>query len=200
VIPFKPCQRETVWERNCVAIGLSSGFLEPLESTSIHLIQRGVIRLLQCFPNEGVRQVDINEYNRQTRNEMEHIRDFIILHYKVTNRSDSAFWNYVRTMDVPASLQHRIDLFRESGRVFRAPHELFAENSWIQVMLGQGITPSQHHHIADLMDDIELNGFLEEIRTRVERALAQLPAHGDYVARYAPSADPAAPRAMPAAA
>ena len=199
VIPFKPCQRETVWERNCVAIGLSSGFLEPLESTSIHLIQRGIIRLLQCFPNEGVRQVDIHEYNQQTRSEMEHIRDFIILHYKVTNRADSEFWNYCRTMEVPASLQHRIDMFRESGRVFRIPNELFAENSWIQVMLGQGITPSQHHHIADLMDDVELNGFLEEIRGRVERTLAQLPAHAEYVARYCERpGQPAKP--MPAAA
>ena len=142
VIPFLPGQRETVWERNCVAIGLSSGFLEPLESTSIHLIQRGIIRLMQSFPNEGVRQVDIDEYNAKAAAEMEHIRDFIILHYKVTNRADSAFWNDCRTMDVPASLQHRIDLFRETGRVFRAGNELFAENSWIQVMLGQGITPA----------------------------------------------------------
>ncbi len=184
VIPFKACQRETVWERNCVAIGLSSGFLEPLESTSIHLIQRGVIRLLQLFPNQGVRQADVDEYNKRTAAEMEHIRDFIILHYKVTNRTDSDFWNHVRTMAVPASLQHRIDLFRESGHVFRIPNELFAENSWIQVMLGQGIMPQQHHHIANLMDDRELNGFLEEIRGRVERTVAQLPPHADYVARY----------------
>ena len=184
VIPFKACQRERVWERNCVAIGLSSGFLEPLESTSIHLIQRGVIRLLQLFPNQGVRQADVDEYNRRTATEMEHIRDFIILHYKVTRRADSDFWNHLRTMAVPASLQHRIDLFRESGHVFRIPNELFAENSWIQVMLGQGITPSQHHPIADLMDDVELNGFLEEIRGRVERTVAQLPPHADYVARY----------------
>jgi tryptophan halogenase len=184
VIPFKPCQRETVWERNCVAIGLSSGFLEPLESTSIHLIQRGTIRLLQLFPNEGVRQADIDEYNRQTAAEMAHIRDFIILHYKVTQRTDSDFWNHCRTMDVPPSLQHRIDLFRESGRVFRIPNELFAENSWIQVMLGQGNIPEQHHHIADLMDDRELGAFLDEIRSRVERTVAQLPAHAEYVARY----------------
>ena len=199
VIPFKACQRETVWERNCVAIGLSSGFLEPLESTSIHLIQRGVIRLLQLFPNQGVRQADVDEYNKRTAAEMEHIRDFIILHYKVTDRTDSDFWNHVRTMAVPASLQHRIDLFRESGHVFRIPNELFAENSWIQVMLGQGITPSQHHHIADLMDDAELNGFLEEIRGRVERTVAQLPPHADYVARYcARPGEPA--KTMPAAA
>ena len=184
VIPFLPGQRETVWARNCVAIGLSSGFLEPLESTSIHLIQRGIIRLMQSFPNEGVRQADIDEFNAKTATEMEHIRDFIILHYKVTRRADSAFWNQCRTMDVPASLQHRIDLFRETGRVFRTGNELFAENSWVQVMLGQGITPQQHHPVADLMSDAELNGFLEEIRTRVERTVAQLPPHADYVARY----------------
>jgi len=130
---------------------------------------------------------------------MEHIRDFIILHYKVTDRSDSDFWNQCRTMDVPASLQHRIDLFRESGRVFRSPHELFAENSWIQVMLGQGITPAQHHPIADLMSDAELNGFLEEIRGQVERTVAQLPAHADYVARYCKAAAPPV-KPMPAAA
>jgi tryptophan halogenase len=130
---------------------------------------------------------------------MEHIRDFIILHYKVTNRADSDFWNHVRTMEVPASLQHRIDMFRESGRVFRVPNELFAENSWIQVMLGQGLTPGQHHHIADLMDDVELNGFLEEIRGRVERTLAQLPQHADYVARYCKAEAPPV-KPMPAAA
>ena len=190
VIPFLPGQREKVWERNCVAIGLSSGFLEPLESTSIHLIQRGIIRLLQSFPTEGVRQVDIDEVNFKAASEMEHIRDFIILHYKVTNRADSRFWDYCRTMDVPATLQHRIDLFRETGRVFRAGNELFAENSWIQVMLGQGITPQQHHQIADLMDDRELGGFLDEIRTRVERTVAQLPQHLDYVTRYAPATRP----------
>ena len=199
VIPFLPGQRETVWERNCVAIGLSSGFLEPLESTSIHLIQRGIIRLMQAFPNEGIRQVDIDEYNTKAATEMEHIRDFIILHYKVTNRADSAFWNQCRTMDVPDTLRHRIALFRETGRVFRNGNELFAENSWIQVMLGQGITPEQHHHVADLMDDRELGGFLEEIRTRVERTVAQLPPHAEYVASYCARSG-AAPRASHAAA
>ena len=195
VIPFLPGQRETVWEKNCVAIGLSSGFLEPLESTSIHLIQRGIIRLMQSFPNEGVSQVDIDEYNAKAAAEMEHIRDFIILHYKVTHRADSDFWNQCRTMDVPASLKHRIDLFTETGRVFRAGNELFAENSWVQVMLGQGITPRQHHHIADLMDDRELDGFLEEIRTRVERTVAQLPPHAEYVTRYCQGAGRSIPTA-----
>jgi tryptophan halogenase len=184
VIRFTPGQREVTWKRNCVAIGLSSGFLEPLESTSIHLIQRGVIRLMQMFPSDGIRACDIAEYNRQTRDEMEHIRDFIILHYHVTNRSDVAFWRDCRSMAVPASLAHRIALFRETARVFRAPNELFAENSWIQVMLGQGITPEQHHPVADLMGDAELTRFLEDVRSGVNRTVMQMPRHHDYVARY----------------
>jgi len=185
VLKFRPGQRETVWAQNVVAIGLASGFLEPLESTSIHLIQRGIIRLLQMFPNAGIRASDIAEYNRQTRDELEHIRDFIILHYHVTHRSDVPFWRELRAMEVPGSLRHRIELFRQTARVFRSPNELFAENSWIQVMLGQGVVPEQHHPVADLMGDDELKGFLEEIRQQVARTVVQLPTHQAYVERYA---------------
>src|SRR6185369_6253586 len=99
---FKPGQRHKTWVGNCVAIGLASGFLEPIESTSIHLIQRGIIRLMQLFPAQGIRQSDIDEYNSQTRTEIEHIRDFIILHYNVTNRRDTAFWRHCAEMEVPA--------------------------------------------------------------------------------------------------
>ena len=167
-----------------MAIGLSSGFIEPLESTSIHLIQRGVIRLMQLFPNAGITQADIDEYNRQGQAEIEHIRDFIVLHYHVTERQDTPFWRAVRNMSIPASLQHRIDLFRETGRVFRGPNELFGENSWVQVMLGQGIMPRQHHPVADLMGDEELSRFLEGIRSSVERQVLQLPKHQTYLEQY----------------
>jgi tryptophan halogenase len=183
-IRFKPGQRRKTWNGNCIAIGLASGFLEPIESTSIHLIQRGIIRLMQMFPADGIRQTDIDEYNSQTRAEIEHIRDFIILHYKVTNRRDTPFWKHCAEMDVPPSLQHRIDLFRETGRVFRIPNELFAENSWIQVMLGQGIMPEQHHQSADLMGDAELSAFLGSIRDAVNRTVSQLPQHEAYVRQY----------------
>ena len=184
VIRFQPGQRRRVWHRNCVAIGLSSGFLEPIESTSIHLIQRGIIRLMQCFPAQGISQADVDEYNAQAASEIAHIRDFIILHYKVTNRRDTPFWRDCADMAVPASLQHRIDLFRETGRVFRIPNELFAENSWIQVMLGQGIMPAGHHQTADLMGDAELARFLDGISGTIERTVAQLPGHEAYVRRY----------------
>jgi len=184
VIRFRPGQRRKTWVGNCVALGLSSGFLEPIESTSIHLIQRGIVRLMQMFPSEGISAADVEEYNHQGAVEIEHIRDFIILHYKVTNRRDSPYWRAAAEMDVPRSLQHRIDLFGETGRVFRVPNELFAENSWVQVMLGQGIYPERHHQTADLMGDAELAHFLDGIRNGIERTVAQLPSHQAYFQQY----------------
>jgi tryptophan halogenase len=189
VLKFQPGQRLETWRGNCVAIGLASGFLEPIESTSIHLIQRGVVRLLQLFPAEGICAEDVAEYNAQSASEIEHIRDFIILHYHVTERTDSAFWRGCREMSIPPSLRHRIELFRETGRVFRVPNELFAENSWIQVMLGQGILPRQHHPIADLMGDAELSRFLGDIRGLVDRTVRQLPQHQAYVDTYCKAGD-----------
>ena len=183
VIRFKPGQRREVWRANCIAIGLSSGFIEPLESTNIHLIQRGVIRLLQMFP-QAISQPDIDEYNRQAEQEITSIRDFVILHYHVTDRDDTAYWRACREMTVPPTLKRRIDLFRETGRVFREGNELFAENSWIQVMLGQGILPRHHHPAADLMSDAELHDFLERIRLPIEQTVSRLPAHGDYLRGY----------------
>jgi tryptophan halogenase len=184
LIKFKPGQRRETWKGNCIAFGLSSGFLEPIESTSIHLIHRSIIRMLQLFPSDGVCQSNIDEYNRQANVEIEHIRDFIILHYHVTNRQDTRFWQECRNNDVPASLRHRLELFKDTGRVFRMPNELFAENSWIQVMLGQGIFPRQHHQTADLMGDKELTQFLENIRAPIARTVEQLPGHRAYVQRY----------------
>jgi tryptophan halogenase len=149
-----------------------------------------VIRLLQLFPTAGINASDVAEYNQQTRAEIEHIRDFIILHYHVNERTDSAFWRTCREMDIPASLRHRIELFRESARVFRIPNELFAENSWIQVMLGQGIMPRQHHPSADLMGDEELTAFLETIRRNVEQTVSRLPTHQAYLSTYCPATPP----------
>jgi tryptophan halogenase len=189
VIKFRPGQRREHWKKNCIAVGLASGFIEPLESTSIHLIQRSMIRLMQMFPRTSIQQSDIDEFNRQMSSEIEHIRDFIVLHYHVTDRQDTPFWRAVRNMSIPDSLQHRIDLFRETGRVFRVPNELFAENSWIQVMLGQGIMPRQHHPVADLMGDEELSRFLEGIRSSVERTVMQLPKHQAYLEQYCKAPD-----------
>ena len=184
IIPFRAGRRRKTWLKNCVAIGLSSGFIEPLESTSIHLIQRAVIRLMQLFPSRGIKQPDVEEFNRQSESETNYIRDFIVLHYKVTNRTDSPFWRYCRGMNIPESLQRRIALFSECGRVFREDVDLFLENSWVQVMLGQGITPQQYHPIADLMSPEEQKTFLQGIRESVSHVVEQLPAHEQFLKRY----------------
>jgi tryptophan halogenase len=181
VIRFTPGQRDKVWERNCVAVGLASGFVEPLESTSIHLIQRSAIRLMQLFPAGGIQQSDVDEFNRQSKRELEHIRDFIVLHYHVNERTDSALWKHVREMDILPTLRHRIDLFRETARVFRPSDELFAEISWVQVMMGQGILPQRYHPVADQMSREELARFLGDIHLKVARIVGALPPHQAYV-------------------
>ncbi|MDO6619584.1 MULTISPECIES: tryptophan halogenase family protein [unclassified Shewanella] len=187
VIKFRTGSRRKTWDKNCVAIGLSSGFLEPLESTSIHLIQRGIVRLLQMFPSQGIVEEDINEFNQQTRTETENIRDFIILHYKVTDRVDTRFWRHCKSMDVPASLQHRIDMFDASGKVYKHGNELFGESSWIQVMMGQGLAPKQYHPIVDMMEDAELESFLGNIKAKVKHKVANLPDHYEFVQHYCKS-------------
>ncbi|MFG6433642.1 DUF6445 family protein [Roseateles sp. LYH14W] len=187
VIKFTPGQRDVVWKKNVVAIGLSSGFLEPLESTSIHLIQKGMTRLVELFPTDGVRQSDVDEYNRQARDQIEIVRDFIILHYHVTNRTDTAFWRGCREMEVPPLLKHRIQHFRDTGRIMLDQGELFAENSWVQVMMGQGIVPASHHPITRNMDDRSLADFLGEIRKDVARTMMKLPKHQQFINHYAPA-------------
>lgn len=184
VIKFNTGQRRKHWHKNCVAMGLSSGFIEPLESTSIHLIQRAVIRLMQMFPYDGIRQPDVDEFNNQMKFEIDNVRDFIVLHYNVTNRTDTAFWRHCRSMEVPESLKHRIELFRQSGRVFKVPTELFGENSWIQVMLGQGLMPEQYHPIVNMMSDEELKVFLEGIHRGVHKLVDQLPDHQQFIDHY----------------
>ena len=184
LLKFVTGRRLKNWNRNVVALGLASGFVEPLESTSIHLIQQGMIRLMQLFPHEGIKQSDVDEYNKHSQSEIEYIRDFIILHYKVTNRQDTPFWRHCKNLDIPESLADRIRLFRETGRVFRVREDLFQENSWIQVMLGQGIMPEQFHQITNVMSDDELTRFMTGIRSRVQSTVSKLPGHQAYVDQY----------------
>ncbi len=181
VLRFRPGQRTEPWRGNCVAVGLAGGFLEPLESTSIYLIQRAIIRLLQMFPRGAVSPADAAEFNRQMRADFEHVRDFIVLHFHVTERHDTPYWQACRALQLPPTLRHRIELFGETARVFRVDGELFAENSWIQVMLGQGLVPRQHHPVADLMGDAELARFLDGQRAAVDRTVQALQPHRRYV-------------------
>lgn len=183
VIHFRTGRRRKQWNRNCLALGLASGFLEPLESTSIHLIQQGIVRFLRMFPTAGIVEEDVNEFNRQADFDIEHIRDFIILHYHVTQRTDTPFWRHCRQMDVPDSLKHRIDLFQKTARVFREGNELF-DDSWQQVMIGQGLVPTSYHPIVDTMSRQELEGLLNGITQQIDRTVGKLPPHNDYIARY----------------
>lgn len=187
VIKFKTGQRRKYWNKNCIAMGLSSGFIEPLESTGIHLFQRAIVRLLLMFPSQGINQSDVDEYNSQTKEEAENIKDFIILHYHLTDRKDTPFWRYCRSMDVPDTLKHRMKLFKESGQVFKKDEELFGETSWIQVMMGQGLMPEQYHPIVDMMGDDELRDFLQNIESGVRKKVKNWPDSNDFIKHYCPS-------------
>ena len=183
-IAYRTGVRRQQWHKNCVAVGLSGGFMEPLESTSIHLIQRSILRLIRMLPAGEVSPRDVAEFNEQTFTDMEQIRDFLVLHYKVTERRDSAFWRQCAAMAIPDSLAQKIELFRETGRVFRKNEELFAENSWIQVMLGQGIMPQSYHPVADKLREEELDRFLTALRSSVSETVAGMPQQMDYIAGY----------------
>ncbi len=189
VIKFTTGTRRKHWNKNCVAMGLSSGFIEPLESTSIHLIQRSITRLVQLFPNNGIVDADVEEFNHQMLTEIDNVRDFIVLHYVVTNRRDTAFWRHCANMEIPDSLKHRIELFKKTGRVFKVPTELFGENSWVQVMLGQGIMPEDYHSIVDMMEPAELRSFMQTIDNQAQHLVRQLPTHAEFIRHYCPSKD-----------
>jgi tryptophan halogenase len=195
-VRFRPGRRLKSWEKNVVAIGLSSGFLEPLESTSIHLIQTAIHRLLAMFPSSGFSAPDVDEYNRQARTEYEDVRDFIIAHYKVTRRSGDPFWDHVRSMDIPDSLQERLELFCSSGRFFKHnAQELFAEESWVQVLLGQGLE-MRADPVTEFVADEELAGFLGDLAEVIEDAANRMPDHGEFVRGLPPSSQ-AQPEASP---
>lgn len=189
LIRFRAGMRAAQWDRNCVAIGLSGGFLEPLESTSIHLIQTAISRLAAFFPHAGLEPADIREYNAQATFEYERIRDFLILHYKATERDDSPFWNACRTMEIPETLHHRIELYRANGRIFRENNELFAEPSWLQVMEGQRIHPRGHHPLAGIKNEAEVAAFLHNVETVIGKCVNHMPDHAEFIA-----ANCAAPR------
>lgn len=184
VIRFRTGRRLRAWNRNCVALGLASGFVEPLESTSIHLIMTGVTRLMQLFPFDGITQGLVDRYNELTRNELESIRDFIVLHYHATERDDTPFWRYCRTMEVPDTLAQRLALFREHAHAWQADGELFRVDSWTQVMIGQGIRPRGYHHLARVMSERDLVRFLTGLKTAINGAVARLPSHQEFVDRY----------------
>ena len=183
-IRFTAGMRREFWSRNCVAIGLSAGFLEPLESTAIHLIQSGISRLLALFPDTGFDPAVIDDYNVKTRQEYEQVRDFLVLHFSATERRDTPFWRHCAVLPAPPALQRKLGLFRATGQIFRENEELFTEQSWLQVMVGQGILPRRHHPAADRVSAAQLEEFLGNIRALVHTATERMPTHERFIAEH----------------
>ena len=158
-------------------------FLEPLESTSIHLIQSAVVRLIHCSPR-WLKQHQINEYNKQSQLEYEQVRDFIILHYHVNERTDSHFWKDLREMDVPDSLTHKIELFRESGNLFREQNDLFLESSWLQVLMGQGVFQKDHHPLANALSEQKLQELMQNIKRIKNEPIGKIASHDEFLKQF----------------
>ena len=187
LLRFTTGRREQFWFKNCVSLGLASGFLEPLESTSIHLIQSNVSRLIELFPDTGFNPATIAEYNQSVATEYALIRDFLILHYHRTNRDDSEFWRHCANMDVPDTLKEKMALFAGSGHLRKDPLDLFRESSWVQVMVGQGLMPEGYHAMADRLSERQLADFLGSLRQIIAKSIAGLPTHTDFIEAHCKS-------------
>jgi tryptophan halogenase len=180
---FTTGRRRLSWNKNCVAIGLAAGFLEPLESTGIHLIQRGIALLLQFLPDRHFRQANLDRYNRQLAFEYERVRDFLVVHYNKTER-EGEFWRYCSSMELPDSLQERLELFRSYGRIIRDENEVFTEQSWLYLFVGQNVQPAGYHPMADILTFEEAQKALDDIRGVVARCAATMPAHQAFIAQH----------------
>ena len=185
LLRFTTGKRRRQWVGNCIALGLAGGFMEPLESTSIHLVQAALSKLLAFFPQAGIDPAIVDRFNREMDLLYEGIRDFLVAHYKVTERDDTPFWRHCRDMAVPDSLAAKLDLFRRRGEVLVANHELFREVNWFAVLHGQGLTPQDYHPVADALDAAELDGRLMRIRAGIARRVAAMPAHDAMIERIA---------------
>lgn len=184
---FVTGRRKKFWNKNVVALGLAAGFMEPLESTSIHLINTGINKLVALLSLDGITQTQEDAFNRLTAKEYTRIRDFLVLHYNATSRNDSEFWNHCRTMQVPDTLTEKVDLFRMNGQIFREDDELFTETSWAAVMMGQGITMGGHNAVADTLDSAATRKEFDEMEQSIRYVVQNMPTHGDYLGRYCPA-------------
>ena len=181
---FTTGRRKKIWNKNCVAVGLSSGFLEPLESTSIHLIQTAIMKLITHFPDAGFNQTDIDEYNKQMIKQFDQVKDFLILHYKTVKRDDSPFWQYCTSMSIPDELQRRMDLFVNNGQIVECNHEIFVSTNWLAVYLGQHLFPKNYHPKADAIPQQQLSHMMKSMRAAIENASNQMPKHLDTINRF----------------
>src|SRR5690606_21884283 len=182
VLRFRAGRRTRSWSHNVIAVGLASGFLEPLESTSLYLAQMAITYLIELFPLEGrIDPRDRDEFNRLVDMEYDRVRDFLILHFHATVRDDSEFWNHVRTMAVPDTLAGKMALWRETGRVEKYADGLFYDASWIAVYLGQGVMPERHDPRTALPNPDQLARALDSLREAIRREVAAMPGHREYL-------------------
>lgn len=184
---FKTGMRRQSWKKNVIALGLAAGFMEPLESTSIHLIQTAIARLMTVFPDKSFNQADIRYYNQRTLLEYEQIRDFLVLHYCATERTDSPFWEYCKNMEIPQTLQERIELYKENARLYRHDNELFGDVSWFAVFHGQSIVPKRHHPNANMIPEAELDRRMSDIHRTWEACLKRMPMHQAFIDQHCKS-------------
>ncbi|RST30204.1 tryptophan 7-halogenase [Sphingomonas ginkgonis] len=198
LLRFTTGRRSLAWNRNVVALGLAGGFVEPLESTSIHLVQSGIARLIALFPDKRFLAVERDEYNRQMQSLAERVRDFVLLHYKATERSDSDFWRQCAATAIPDSLAERIELFRAKGRIFAEGAELFSTSSWVAVMLGQHIVPDEYEPVVDALDENLVANAMEQMRRAIDQTVERLPSHGEFIAQCRSTLQaPSQPSALP---
>ncbi len=181
---FVTGRRRKAWNKNVVALGLASGFIEPLESTSIHMVQSGIANLLALFPTKAFQQAETDRYNRVVAYEAERIRDFIVLHYNATQRDDSELWRYVRSMPLPDSLMEKYEIFRSRGRVFRENEELFNDTSWFAVMIGQNITPAAYDPVADVLSIEETRRRLAQTAEAIRNSADFMPSHAAFIREH----------------
>jgi len=191
MLRFKAGRRRHSWARNCIGIGLASGFLEPLESTSIYLVQAGITALIELFPDRRDSKIDRDEFNRLIDMEYDRIRDFLILHYHATTRTDSAFWDHVRTMTIPDTLAEKLDLFRRRGRVVKYREGVFLDASWVAVYLGQGIIPAGHDLRADAPPAGAVVRAIDTLADEITARVAAMPGHAAFIARHCAMRDAA---------
>jgi tryptophan halogenase len=190
-LKYRTGSRQKSWHKNCVALGLASGFIEPLESTSIHLVMTAIIRLIRLFPFGDSKEALADRFNQETRTEIETVRDFVILHYKQTNRTDSDFWNAYRTMEIPDTLAHRLEIFKKNAYVWPDDVALFRVDSWVQVMMGQGLTPESFHNAGKLTGTEGLQQSLTKLKSSIDGTVTKLPTHQQFIDHYcaAPQGD-----------
>jgi len=191
VIKYRTGRRMKSWNKNCIAVGLTASFIEPLESTSIHLAMAAIYRLMRYFPQNEISMSNVDEFNKQSAEEMDRARNFVILHYHATQRDDTDFWRYCKNMEIPEALARRVKLFKDTGAIALEEKELFLNDSWVQVMMGQGIKPTSYHPIVDMMEENELKGFLAFLKDDAHKKVAAMPSHQDFIDQFCKARPPA---------